>query len=223
MKTHYYFGWFNDTMPKEVGAMINQDLARKESLVMISTVPSEHEYNDSFSKSVKESWFDFAGVHFETYHCIDYRMTKDIAQELLKNASAILLDGGLPDSLRYFIEEYEMSKAIEESNATVIMGASAGGMNLSTKFAYKNEMYDGLGFDNFAFVPHAMRSVEDLKADDKMQALIQLSTELPVYAGCEESVMRAKNGNIEILGDVYLITDGEIEKLPESGFGGEWK
>jgi len=218
MKRHYYFGWFNNTMPKNVGAMINQDLVSKESLVMISTVPSEHEYNDKFSKGVKESWFDFAGIHFEKYHCIDYRMTKGIAQELLRNASAILLHGGLPDSLKHFVEDYEMSKAIEESNATVVMGASAGGMNLSAKFAYKNEIYDGLCFDIFAFMPHAASSIEELKENDEIQALIPVSKEIPIYAGCEESVIRVKNGNIEILGDVYLVNNGEINKMPESGF-----
>jgi len=228
MKTHYYFGWFNDTMPKEVGVLLNEDLSSKKSLVMICTTPSEYEYNESFSKWVKESWFDFAGVIFDEYYSIDYRLKKEEAQALLRNASAILLHGGRPDYLKDFLAEYGMVEAIKESKATVVMGASAGAMNLSANFAYGKriddnhresyELYDGLGFNNFAFVSHASKNAEELACGEEIQVLMPLSQKIAVYASCEESTIRVKDGRIGILGDVYLITNGEIQKMQESNF-----
>jgi len=222
MKTHYYFGWFNETMPKEVGELLNQDLTSKKSLVMISTVPAEFEYNDNFSKWVKESWFDYATVIFEEHHLIDYRVTKEDAEALLKDASAILLHGGHPGSLKNFIEEYNLDTAIKISNATVIMGASAGGMNLSAKFAQKREevyeIQDGMSLDEFAFMPHVAYNTEELRQDVGIQAMMPVSESIPVYACCEESTLRVKDGNIEIFGDVYLITDSEIKKLNSEVF-----
>ena len=228
MKTHYYFGWFNNIMPKQVGNSLNKDLADKKSLVMICTTPSDYKDNDSLSSWVKESWFESAGVVFDHYHSIDYRMKKEEAQKRLKNASAILLHGGYPVSLKNFLAEYEMFEAIKSSEAAVIMGASAGGMNLGVKFAYENEgdnnhseglrLYDGLGLDDFAFTPHVARCVEALKQNERIQELIPLSQNIAVYAGCEESTIRVKSGKIEVMGDVFLIVNGEVQKVQESDF-----
>jgi len=230
MKAHYYFGWFNETMPKVVGDLLNEDLIDKKSLVMICTRPSDYKDNDSMSDWVKESWFDFAGVVFDEYYTVDYRMKKEEAQALLRNASAIFLHGGYPDSLKDFLAEYEMSEAIKESAAAVVMGASAGGMNLSAGFAYERkddddsgecELYDGLGFDDFAFTPHATKNVEELKQNERIQKLMLLSQKMDVYAGCEESTIRVKDGKIEVIGDVFLVTDGKVQKVCESDFEGE--
>ena len=225
METHYYFGWFNDTMPKKVGVLLNEDLSSKKSLVMICTAPSDYEGNDRLSKWVKESWFDFAGVVFDEYHWIDYRLNKEEAGALLRNASAILLHGGYPHYLKDFLAEYGMVEAIKESKASVVMGASAGAMNLSTNFAYgkriddhhrePTELYDGLGLDDFAFISHATKHAEELACEEEVQILSQ---KLVVYAGCEESTIRVRNGKVGILGDVYLITNDGIGKMPETDF-----
>ena len=61
-------------------------------------------------------------LSFDEYYLIDYRVTKERAQELLRNASVIFLHGGNPSSLNAFLAEYELPVAIKESNAEVIMG-----------------------------------------------------------------------------------------------------
>jgi len=230
MKTHYYFGWFNDTMPKELGVLLNEDLSSKKSLVMICTAPSDYENNDRLSKWVKESWLDFAGVVFEEYHLIDYRLKKEEAQTLLRNASAIFLHGGYPHCLNDFLAEYEMDEVIKESKATVVMGASAGGMNMCAKFVYgkyiddnrrePGKLYNGLGLDHFALQSHA--SLGDIEAvarnEHAKSYLIPLSESIDVYVACEESTIRIKNGKFEVMGEVYLITNGEIQKMPETNF-----
>jgi len=230
VRTHYYFGWFNDTMPKEIGMLLNEDLSSKASLVMICTTPSEYESNDQMSKWVRESWFDFAGVTFNDYHVIDDRVTKDEAQTLLRNASAIFLHGGYPDRLNCFLEEYELSEAVKVSKATVVMGASAGGMNMCAKFIYgkyiddehrePGRLYNGLGLDDFALQSHApLGDVESVAQNEHARKyLIPLSESIDVYVACEESTIRIKNDKLDVLGEVYLIANGEIQKMPETDF-----
>ena len=228
MKAHYYFGWFNDTMPKEVGMLLNEDLSSKESLVMICTAPTDHKNNDQLSKWVKESWFDFAGVAFDDYHVIDDRVTKEEAQVLLRDASAILLHGGYADQLKYFLEEYEMGEAIKASKATVVMGASAGGMNMCAKFVHgkyiddnrrePGKLYDGLGLDHFALQSHApLGDIETVAQNEHAKNyLIPLSESINVYVACEESTIRIKNGKFEVMGEVYSIAGGEIKRVSET-------
>jgi cyanophycinase len=229
-KIHYYFGWFNSTIPKQVAQALHNDIPEKKSLVMITTTPSDDKSTDEMAALTKDTWFEPASVVFDNYHSIDYRIKKEEAHELLKNASAIFLHGGYPDKLKYFLEEYELLEAIEESNAAVVMGASAGGMNMSAKFVYgkyidsnrrePGKIYDGLGLDNFALQSHApLYDIETLAQNEYAKNhLIPLSESIDVYVACEESTIRIKNGKFEVMGDVYLISKSEIQKVKESTF-----
>ncbi|MCL2397390.1 MAG: Type 1 glutamine amidotransferase-like domain-containing protein [Defluviitaleaceae bacterium] len=223
-KVRYYFGWFTKTIPQHLADILNNELVEKKSLVIISTAPSDAKYSDDALNLTRDIWFEPAGLVFEQYHSIDYRIRKEDAQSLLRNASAVLLHGGYADLLKGFLAEYEMVDAIMESTAAVVMGASAGGMNMGAKFAYGKwiddssrepaKIYDGIGFDNFAFRAHSERTVEGLKANDLVKAeLIPMSHDLDVYAVCEESTLRVKDGKLDVFGDVFLISGGKIEKM----------
>jgi len=228
-KIHYYFGWFNGIIPKQVTQMLSRDIPNRKSLVAITTDPSDYECADEMTAFVKDTWFEPAHIVFEKYDTIDYRTQKDEAYELLKNASVILLHGGYPDRLNGFLKEYELSKAISESNAAVIIGASAGGMNMCAKFSYGKyidennrepaQTYNGLGLDDFALHSHAICDIESLAQQEHVKKyLMPLSESVDVYVACEESTIRVKNGQFEVMGDVYLIAKSRIEKMEESMF-----
>ena len=228
-KIRYYFGWFNSTIPEQVAQALHHDIPDKKSLVIITTTPSDYKATDEMTALTKDTWFEPAGVVFDNYHSIDYRIKKEEAHELLKNASAILLHGGYPDQLKKFLEEYELLEATTRSNATVVMGASAGGMNMCAKFAYGKylgdnrrepaEIYDGLGLDDFALQSHAVCDIKTLAEDEHAKNyLIPLSESIDVYVACEESTIRIKNDLFEVMGNVYLISKSEIQKVEESTF-----
>jgi len=230
-KIHYYFGWFCDEIPEQVSQALNNDIPCKKSIVIIHTKPSDYEANDKLVDFTKNIWFEPAGISFENYHSIDYRIKKEEAHELLKNASVILLHGGHAILQNNFLQEYELSGAIQKSKAKVLIGASAGGMNMSAKWvtsryvpAYSNrhtnddvKVYEGLGLDNFALESHAhCDSVEKLaNSDNAKYNLIPLSNEIDVYVACEESTIRIKNEKFEVMGDVYLISQSKIQKVKE--------
>ena len=228
-KIHYYISWFDDTMPECVAELIRGDMTNNKSIVSICTNPSEHDYNDRFVGEIIAEWLNPVGLTFDEYYLIDYRVTKERAQELLRNASVIFLHGGSPNSLNAFLAEYELPVAIKESNADVIIGASAGMMNMvkhwvSDKYIEKSSnglikagtIYNGLGLDNFAVRVHY--NPNDVEADPTEDVFLTLSQKMDVYAACNESVIRSNNGKLQFWGDVYLISDAKIEKMKETDF-----
>ncbi|AKG36674.1 Type 1 glutamine amidotransferase-like domain-containing protein [Paenibacillus durus] len=221
MKTHYYLSWFNDFFPEKLVQWLHEDIKDRKSLVMISAQPSGYKVEQINIDDVSEwTWLNQANIIFNEYHLIDNRMQKEDAQRLIQNASVIFLCGGDPVLQNDFLAEYELSDVIKSSNA-VIMGASAGAINMAAKWlslkntGYEVEtstIYDGIGFDHFAYESHSKRDY----AAFVQGYLFPLSEEIDVYAAEQESAMRVKDGKIDIMGPVYLISHSKIQKLVET-------
>ncbi|MGE7794278.1 Type 1 glutamine amidotransferase-like domain-containing protein [Lysinibacillus fusiformis] len=217
MKTHYYLGWFNDFFPENLGKALQEDITDRKSLAMISSNPLLYEDNGT----TERSWLDQAGIIFEDYHLINYYVQKEDAQTIIQNASAIFLLGGDTLKQNRFLIDYELSDLIKKSRA-VVMGASAGAINMSTKwlcsknFGYpveKSTLYDGIGLDNFSVLSHF-----DLENNMELvqYELSALSEEINIYASNKDCAVRVKGGNIDILGNFYLMSHSKIQKLDET-------
>ncbi|CQR59100.1 Type 1 glutamine amidotransferase-like domain-containing protein [Paenibacillus riograndensis] len=221
MCTHYYFSWFNDFLPERLVQCLHEDIQDRQSLVMISAQPSDYESEQINFDDISEwTWLNQANLIFDEYHFIDYRMQKEEAQRFLQNASVIFLCGGDPVQQNDFLAEYELSDVMKNSDA-VIMGASAGALNMAAQWlrlintGYEVEtsiIYDGIGFDHFAYESHSKRDY----ATFVQGYLFPLSEKIDVYAAEQESAMRVKDGKIEIMGPVYLISRSKIQKLVET-------
>ncbi|SEU28286.1 Type 1 glutamine amidotransferase-like domain-containing protein [Paenibacillus sp. NFR01] len=218
MKTHYYLSWFNDFIPEKLVKWLQEDIKDRKSLVMISAQPPGNKGEQINIDDVFEAeWLTQANLIFEEYHFIDYGMRKEDAQRFIHNASVILLCGGDPVWQNGFLIEYELSDAIKNSKA-VIMGASAGALNMAAKWlCSKNAgrevetstIYKGLGLDHFSYESHSKRDY----ATFVQGYLFPLSEEIDVYAAEQESAIRVKDGQIDIMGNVYLISHSKIQKL----------
>ncbi|AJK87810.1 MULTISPECIES: Type 1 glutamine amidotransferase-like domain-containing protein [Lysinibacillus] len=217
MKTHYYLGWFNDFFPENLGKALQEDITDRKSLAMISSNPLLYEDNGT----TERSWLDQAGIIFEDYHLINDYVQKEDAQTIIQNASAIFLLGGDTLKQNRFLIDYELLDLIKKSRA-VVMGASAGAINMSTKwlcsknFGYpveKSTLYDGIGLDNFSVLSHF-----DLENNMELvqYELSALSEEINIYASNKDCAVRVKGGNIDILGNVYLMSHSKIQKLDET-------
>ncbi|WP_339313036.1 Type 1 glutamine amidotransferase-like domain-containing protein [Paenibacillus sp. FSL M7-0896] len=154
---------------------------------------------------------------FKEKHFIDYRMPKDEARQWIQNASVIFLCGGDPVQQNNFLAEYELTDVIKNSNA-VILGASAGALNMAAKWVTSQNadhtveidtIHDGLDFNPFAYESHSKRDY----ASFVQGYLFPLSEEIDVYAAEQESAIRVKDGAIEIMGPVYLISRSKIQKI----------
>ncbi|WP_025784690.1 Type 1 glutamine amidotransferase-like domain-containing protein [Sporosarcina sp. D27] len=217
MKTHYYLGWFSNYFPKNLSIELQEDITDRKSLAMISSNPSIYEDVDA----TERSWLDQAGIMFDEYHLINYRIQKEEAQKLIQNASVIFLLGGNILKQNGFLKEYELSDLIKKSSA-VVMGASAGAINMSAKwlcsknFGDKVEVssvYDGIGLDNFSVLSHfdLERNIALVQSE-----LSPLSEEINIYASNKDCAVRVKGDEIDILGNVYLISHSNIQKLDET-------
>ncbi|RLQ91369.1 cyanophycinase [Planomicrobium sp. Y74] len=217
MKTHYYLGWFNNFFPANLEKALQEDIIERKSLVMISSMPA----SDEIDGSAERSWLTHAGIKFEEYHLINYRVEKEDAQPLIQNASAIFLLGGDTVEQNGFLMEYGLADSIRKSDAIVI-GASAGAINMSAKwlcsrnFGYEVEestLYEGVGLGNFSVLSHF-----DLENNIEMvrSELSLLSEEMDNYASNKDCALRVREGHIDIVGDVYLISRSEIQKLDET-------
>ena len=108
------------------------------------------------------------------------------------------------------------------------MGASAGAMNMGAKIVpdegidaheiEASEMADGLSLDNFVLESHAKLSDRETIANSKLfqYMLRPLSNAFDVYIACEESTMRVRNGRMDVMGDVYLLSGSEIHNLEDT-------
>lgn len=112
-----------------------------------------------------------------------------------------------------------MSDLIKKSRAVVI-GASAGAINMSAKWLCSKNfgdeisaVYDGIGLDDFSVLSHF-----DLENNMALvhSELSPLSEEMNIYASNKDCAVRTKGDKIDILGDVYLISHSKIQKLDET-------
>ncbi len=217
MKTHYYLGWFNNFFPENLSRVLLEDITDRKSLAMISSNPSIYEDDGS----TERSWLEQAGIMFDEYHLINYRVLKEDAKTILQNASVIFLLGGNTLKQNGFLMEYDLSASIKKSNA-VVLGASAGAINMSAKWlcsknlGYKVEaisVYDGIGLDNFSILSHF-----DLENNIALvqNELSLLSEELNIYASNKDCAVRVKKDKIDVFGNVFLISDSKIQKLDET-------
>lgn len=76
-----------------------------------------------------------------------------------------------------------------------------------------SSVYNGIGLDNFSILSHF-----DLENNMALvqRELSSLSEEMKVYASNKDCAVRTQGDQIDILGKVYLISQGEIQKLEET-------
>jgi cyanophycinase len=214
MKTHYYLGWFSNSIPENLGRVLQEDITDRNSIAMISSNPDIYEEVGA----TERSWLNAAGIAFDEYHLINYQLEKDDAQTLIQKASVIFLLGGNPVKQNDFLMEYELSEPIKQSNA-VVMGASAGAINMSARWLCSKELgfdtetssiYSGVGLNDISVLSHY-----DLEnnTDQILSELSPLSHEMDIYASNKDCAIRVKGDQIDIFGDVYVISNSVIMKL----------
>lgn len=91
--------------------MLLEDITDRKSLAMISSNPDIYEDDGA----TERSWLDQAGITFDEYHLINYRVQKEDAQTIIQNASVIFLLGGNTLKQNGFLMEYELSDSIKKA------------------------------------------------------------------------------------------------------------
>ncbi|MEK3737102.1 MULTISPECIES: Type 1 glutamine amidotransferase-like domain-containing protein [Paenibacillus] len=213
MKTHYYLDWFYDKgFSEKLVNVLHEDITDRKSLVMISAESSDFSDEQVNIDSVFErTWFNQANIYFDEYHFIDDRTQKEDAQRLIQNASVVFLCGGTARNQKHLLTEYELSDLIKKSNA-VVMGTSAGGMNMSDEYVDECTVCEGMALNHFSFEAHF-----DHDNTAMIEERFPLSNKMDIYVAADkDGAVRVKGSKIDIIGNVYLISHSKIQKLAET-------
>ena len=175
---------------------LKKDLTGNESIVFIASIPSDFEKNDfRFNTFVKH--FTNAGFTFKNVVLIDKRMSNEQAKEEIQKADIVFLIGGDPFSSMQFINEYGLKDAI--SQASIVIGTSAGSMIQSKRVMYSDDYddykivdFEGLGLVDINIFPH----VDDERI---MKEAVEIGKIVPNIPLLNSSFVRVENGKVEIV------------------------
>jgi cyanophycinase-like exopeptidase len=213
MKTHYYLDWFYDKgFSEKLVNVLNEDIKDRKLLVMISAdSPGFKDEHVNIDSVFERTWFNQANIFFDEYHLIDHRTHMEDAKRLIQNASVVFLCGGNTQHQKHLLTDYELSDLIKKSNA-VVMGTSAGGMNMSKEYVDECTVYEGMALNHFSFEAHF-----DHDNTAMVEERFPLSEKTDIYVAADkDGAVRVKGSKIDIIGNVYLISHSKIQKLVET-------
>lgn len=155
--------------------------------------------------------FSDCGIIFDSVTVIDSRMSKEAAQDTVKNADVLWLAGGDTPTQFGYLEAYGLISCIREQEG-VIIGMSAGSINMAktavcTLTCGHNELkiYEALGLVEFSVEPH-------LDKDHISDELLVLSGKYPLYGICDDGAIICKEDNTLYIGDVFFIDNGHVTR-----------
>lgn len=209
MKKRYYLDWYYDKgFSDELIILLNKDIIERKSLVFVSAQPSDNNRETYVSEVHEKTWFVQAGIFFDEYHLIHQETQKEDAKRLIENASVIFLCGGYPQYQMQLLVKNDLLNLIEATGA-VVMGTSAGGMNMSTAYVSEGKICDGMALEPFSFEAHFSRDNIVL-----LKERFNLSNKMPIYVAADQNgAIRVNGDRMDVIGNVYVIFNSEISRL----------
>lgn len=192
--------------------------------LIIAAYPSRYLENDEMCDYFRNA-FQSVGVTFSTFDLCDYRYP--FTEEMILSYDFICLAGGHTPTENKYFEEINLREKLSNFDG-VILGMSAGSMNLADKVYFQPEepgesspnfIRDGIGLGlcDFNVVPHfqmiqntildGYSLVYDLiKNDSHGRNLIAINDGTYIYGD---------DNDFFLFGEAYLIKDGEFTKICE--------
>lgn len=194
---------------KEQSKFLKEDILSNSNMTFIASIFDNYERND-LQKTNYIKFFRNIGITFKEVNLIDHRITKIEAKRIIENTDIIFLLGGSPELQMKSIKEYDIVEYIKKCK--IVLGVSAGSMNQSNRVMYKDDFdnykmkdYDGLGIIDINIFPHI-----ELENQPLLEEAKEISKEMPLILLPNDSFIRIKNGNIEIVGKSYKLYQEEF-------------
>jgi ubiquinone/menaquinone biosynthesis C-methylase UbiE len=196
----------------EITKRLRAELTNRKSIVFITACPQDYEQNDDDCEGMYEMFAE-QGLSFEKHCVIDKRTEPETAKELVQNADCIfLMGGGACKQQLDLIREKGCYDALIDCHA-VILGVSAGSMNIARKtvdFSESLEAFEGLGFTNITVSCH-----HDPEDTWRYEQTLRMSEDRTVYAMEDMSAFFIKGGKIDTVGTIYRVKNRELQLLTE--------
>ena len=204
---------------------IKKHTPKLDHVLCIANDPLDHEITDErcniLFKSLKQS-----GLVFKKQTILDSR-NQNLATDLISTADLIFLCGGKLECQLDFFNQINLKTLLNNRiTPTLIVGGSAGAMNLCTQsFNFPESSADltsattllnGLGFYHGLIVPHfdGERKIYDYESDiDITSYILKQSHYTPLLAFNDDSYILIHKGIPTYHGVFYQIKDGKITRL----------
>lgn len=201
-----FSGFPDHHFPEDIAARLKTELTDRSHIVFVSATPSDYARTEGDSQGMHGMLAE-CGLAFEKISVIDGRTSCEEAAQLIRSASCIWQMGGNPTEQMKLIREKGIADEIRNSNA-VLMGVSAGSMNMAKRVVdiYESlEPYEGLGLTDITLKAHF--SDENCEFGGTLRTL---SKKMPVWAMDDGSAIFIKDGFIERVGKIFLVTGGVV-------------
>lgn len=133
-------------------------------------------------------------------------------KNIINSADLLVLPGGNPINQIEIINKINLKNIINK--AKVVIGVSAGAINLSEEAIYYNdysekiEMYDGIGLTDINVYPHFDITNKDFVEEVKMVSRLKSLIALP-----NNSFIKIDDKQIEFIGDSFKVDKENIIKI----------
>lgn len=211
MEVNYLFSGINKEsgFTKEQEKHLKEDIQPNSNITFISALPNDYIGGDTQVLQYTKL-FRNIDITFKKVDLIDYRKAKKETHEVLKESDIIFLLGGSPELQMKLINEYELLDDIKQAN--IVLGVSAGSMNQSKRVMYRDDFdnfimkdYSGLGIVDINIFPHI-----ELNNETLMKEATEISNELPLILLPNDSFIRIKNKQMEIVGIAHQLFKEKI-------------
>ncbi len=212
MGKYYLFSDFSEKSGFSLVADdFKKDIKNYNQIVFIASSPTVGEITDKYVEKYL-GWFDRIGIHFENKVVLDNRIDSKHMINAIENASLIYLMGGTTPLQMEFLLNNQLIGPIRKVDC-LIMGLSAGAINMAKTSILtmtcehdEQEIYNGIGLVDKSVEPHFILS----NFNDELR---ELSYKYSIYAMCDESAIIVHDDECSYYGDIYLLKDGELEKV----------
>lgn len=203
---------FSNGFPNEFSNILKKYIKEDMNFVFIaSEFKNIYEKTDWYCNHFLNMFSD-CGITFKNINVIDYRISKETAKELIKNADIIWLAGGDTPKQFSYLESYGLVQAIKEQSCIVI-GMSAGAINMCKKAICtltceheEQKIYDGIGLVEFSVEPH-------FNKENITEELLLISESYPLYGLCDDSFIICNEDETLYIGDIFFINNRSITRV----------
>lgn len=203
---------FPNCFPHEFSELLKSYIKNGMNFVFVaSEFENIHEKTDWYCNNFLTMFSD-CGITFGSSTVIDSRISKETAQDTVRNADVLWLAGGNTSTQFAYLESYGLIPYIREQKG-VIIGMSAGSINMAqtaictlTCEHDKLEIYEGLGLVEFSVEPH-------FDKNNISNELLELSKKHILYGICDDGAIICTENNTLYLGDIFLIDNGNVTQV----------
>jgi peptidase E len=205
---------------------LKKHISAYNRVVIIANNQYDHETTDYRAGIINQS-LEITGLDFKQSFVIDSR-SKEMAREIIMDADLVMLCGGKIRCQLDLFNEIELKKLIDENQSCVVMGGSAGAMNLCKTVCDFPEdqtdldgrtnderFYDGLGYHDEIIIPHFNGDEYGLSEDGLdilNDYILPLSNGREFIAYPDDSYIMTDGTSPQYFGTFYTIRDGVIKK-----------